>query len=424
MLVAGIVVGWIVRGDRCAKEKIAVNASWQDQIQSQQSEHGRLAEQNKSLMEQISQYQASQKDHTNRARELSDSLKEAFAKRDELQRQMKDIRGNLEVAIAQRNRLRDSLEKNPPGQAAALKQKDDKIFQLSRELTSWQSRVPPLVQRFQERNSQANELQAELEKAQARLQILEDMIRSDQTRIEPVDADSLPHGGDASNEPNALTSAHDTSALQDQIDESDHGSCLSDAQQIEEDADSGDNDESLVDQNVSFETEAGDSAGNSAGRHPIEEDDAGDSADDSLVDQNASFDARAGESAGDVESPGDLVSDEPARDDAEDVTDESPFNGIFGYDSEISDETVMRNSAPVAYDRDSDDLKMIKGIGPSIEKTLNDLGVYRFHQIAEMTEYEIDRVAQQLRGFRSRIYREDWIGQARDLQYQKNNDRH
>jgi predicted flap endonuclease-1-like 5' DNA nuclease len=52
---------------------------------------------------------------------------------------------------------------------------------------------------------------------------------------------------------------------------------------------------------------------------------------------------------------------------------------------------------------------------------LHGLGIVRFHQIAEMSEYDIDRVAQQLRGFRSRIYREDWIGQARDLQYQKNN---
>ena len=72
---------------------------------------------------------------------------------------------------------------------------------------------------------------------------------------------------------------------------------------------------------------------------------------------------------------------------------------------------------------EQDDLKQIKGIGPAIEKTLNELGVYRYHQIAEMSEYDIDRVAQQLKGFRSRIYREDWIGQARDLQYEKSNHR-
>ena len=58
-LVVGVVLGWIFRSDRSAREKIAVNAGWQDQLGSQQSEHNRLAEQNKSLMEQISQYQAS-----------------------------------------------------------------------------------------------------------------------------------------------------------------------------------------------------------------------------------------------------------------------------------------------------------------------------------------------------------------------------
>ena len=36
-----------------------------------------------------------------------------------------------------------------------------------------------------------------------------------------------------------------------------------------------------------------------------------------------------------------------------------------------------------------------------------------------MSEYDIDRVARELRGFRSRIYREDWIGQARMLQFEK-----
>ncbi len=46
------------------------------------------------------------------------------------------------------------------------------------------------------------------------------------------------------------------------------------------------------------------------------------------------------------------------------------------------------------------------------------MGIFHFHQIAEMSEYEIDRVAKRLKGFRSRIYREDWIGQARELRDQ------
>lgn len=375
MLVIGVIVGWMVRGDRCAKEKIAVNASWQDQIQSQQSEHGRLAEQNKSLMEQISQYQASQKDYSNRARELSDSLKEAFSKRDELQRQLKDYRGNLEVAIAQRDRLRNSLQNNPAGQASALKEKDDKIFGLSRELTSWQSRVPPLVQRFQERDKQARELEAELESAKARLQALEDMVKSDQTRIEPLDADSLPDGGDASNEPNALTSAHDTSELQDQIVQKSDDD-LTDQDQIDER-----DDDDLIDQN------------------PVENDEK------------------------DVVSLQDFEEAAETEDDRIEVAEDESFDAVFAradYNEEPVQEAGAKEPAEVlANGNERDDLRMIKGIGPSIEKTLNNLGVYRFHQIAEMSEYEIDRVAQQLKGFRSRIYREDWIGQARDLQYQK-----
>lgn len=66
-----------------------------------------------------------------------------------------------------------------------------------------------------------------------------------------------------------------------------------------------------------------------------------------------------------------------------------------------------------------DPLQAIKGIGPAIEKTLNEMGIFRFQQIAEMSEYEIDRVAKRLKGFHSRIYREDWIGQARELRDQE-----
>lgn len=89
----------------------------------------------------------------------------------------------------------------------------------------------------------------------------------------------------------------------------------------------------------------------------------------------------------------------------------------------LPDEAVAEEAAAVrdsaAADRlngqGPDDLKQIKGVGPAIEKTLNEVGIHRLQQIAEMSEYDIDRVAQRLKGFRSRIYREDWIGQARDL---------
>lgn len=65
-----------------------------------------------------------------------------------------------------------------------------------------------------------------------------------------------------------------------------------------------------------------------------------------------------------------------------------------------------------------DKLQAIKGVGPAIEKTLNEMGIFRFQQIAEMSEYDIDRIASCLKGLRSRIYREDWLGQARELRDQ------
>jgi predicted flap endonuclease-1-like 5' DNA nuclease len=61
-----------------------------------------------------------------------------------------------------------------------------------------------------------------------------------------------------------------------------------------------------------------------------------------------------------------------------------------------------------------DDLKLISGIGPSIEKTLHALGVYHFRQIAELTPDNVAWIDQRLR-FRGRIEREDWIGQAKRL---------
>ena len=365
MLIVGAILGWIFRSDRCAKEKIAVNAGWQKEVQSQQGEHDRMAQQNKSLMEQISQYQASQKDYSNRARELSESLKEAFAQRDQLQRQIKDIRGNLEVAIAQRDRFHSSLKNRESGdQAAALKEKDDKIFRLSRELTSWQSRVPPLVERFQAKNQEARDLAEELDQARKEIARLEELTSFDQTRIEPMDAETLPGGGDASNEPLAVTAEHDTSTIQDE------------------------------------------GPGENAGTD-IEE--SGES----------TYDA-AGESGNVTEA----VSDD-GDDESREV--ESTVDGDDEFEPE--NEAVVADGqdaiADAQTDEDSvaDDLKLIKGIGPSIEKTLNGLGIERFQQIADMSEFEIDRVAQHLRGFRSRIYREDWIGQARDLHYDKSNKR-
>jgi predicted flap endonuclease-1-like 5' DNA nuclease/uncharacterized protein YoxC len=324
MAVSGVVVGWILRGKRSLEEKAAVSAGWQEQINAQRTEDDRLTDQNKALMEQISQYQASNKDAKNRAKELSEAVQEAFARRDELQRDIKDIRGNLEAAVTERDQLQSDMSANA-GATADAQDQDVRIRKLQRELENWQNRLPPLIEKFRQRNEDAEQLTIDLAAAQERIAELESTGESGNTRIEPVsDPDSLTDGRDASNDP---------------IDADEP-----DAESVAE---------------IEGET------------------------------------ATASET--EAESDLDEVEEEEEEEEEEDSINE-PINGA------------------------RDKLQAIKGVGPAIEKTLNEMGIFRFQQIADMSEYDIDRVAKRLKGFRSRIYREDWIGQARNLRDQQSGD--
>ncbi len=62
----------------------------------------------------------------------------------------------------------------------------------------------------------------------------------------------------------------------------------------------------------------------------------------------------------------------------------------------------------------ADDLKRIGGIGPKMEQTLNELGIYHFDQLAGLTDQEIAWVDSRLR-FKGRIERDNWVGQAKTL---------
>ena len=65
-----------------------------------------------------------------------------------------------------------------------------------------------------------------------------------------------------------------------------------------------------------------------------------------------------------------------------------------------------------------DDLKLIYGIGPVMERTLNRLGVTSFEQIARFTRKDIERVAEALQSFPDRIVRDNWVEGAKK-EYQK-----
>ncbi len=61
------------------------------------------------------------------------------------------------------------------------------------------------------------------------------------------------------------------------------------------------------------------------------------------------------------------------------------------------------------------DLTKISGIGPVIQKRLNEIGIYSFQQISELTPEMIDRIAVAIKFFPDRIGRDNWIGQAAAL---------
>nr|WP_321254059.1 NADH-quinone oxidoreductase subunit NuoE [uncultured Ruegeria sp.] len=81
-------------------------------------------------------------------------------------------------------------------------------------------------------------------------------------------------------------------------------------------------------------------------------------------------------------------------------------------------ETKAKENAPetlsAARDGKADDLKLLKGVGPKLEQTLNELGFYHFDQIAAWTPDQVAWVDARLK-FKGRIERDGWIEQAGKL---------
>jgi len=219
------------------------------------------------------------------------------------------------------------------------------------------------------------------------------MVGSDETRVEPVGPGSLQEGLDASNDPMDGEQADESQvfeALGEEAGEQD----VSAPDPEEEEVSWDDIVTAAVEDEVRGESER---VADATVHEPTEEEP---SVLLEAIRETEDFEAR--------------------RDDDERVEDE-PLPEDSGAGDDDDDDVFARSTGDddFAASLGRDDLKMIKGVGPAIEKTLNEMGIFRFDQIAGMSEYDIDRVANRLKGFRTRIYREDWIGQARELQDRK-----
>lgn len=78
---------------------------------------------------------------------------------------------------------------------------------------------------------------------------------------------------------------------------------------------------------------------------------------------------------------------------------------------------LERNAPPPLLDAPGtpDDLKLIVGVGPVIERMLYQMGIATYRQIARLTERDIDEIEARLREFPGRIRRDGWVTQARAL---------
>ncbi|SHM24459.1 LSU ribosomal protein L21P [Roseovarius litoreus] len=74
-----------------------------------------------------------------------------------------------------------------------------------------------------------------------------------------------------------------------------------------------------------------------------------------------------------------------------------------------------KDAAPAKKaDAAGDDLKLLSGVGPALEKKLHESGVTTFAQIAAWTDADIADMDEKL-SFKGRIEREGWVEQAKEL---------
>jgi predicted flap endonuclease-1-like 5' DNA nuclease len=82
---------------------------------------------------------------------------------------------------------------------------------------------------------------------------------------------------------------------------------------------------------------------------------------------------------------------------------------------------LENNAAPPLLDGPNapDDLKLIVGIGPVLERMLHQMGISTYRQIARWSERDIDEFDARLPEFPGRIRRDAWVTQARELHQSK-----
>jgi len=89
--------------------------------------------------------------------------------------------------------------------------------------------------------------------------------------------------------------------------------------------------------------------------------------------------------------------------------------------AERAKKKVRNRMAASAGNSGKDDLKLINGVGPALEKKLNDLGIFTFKQVSEFDTDMVGTVNDAIEFFPGRVQRDDWVGQSKKLHQTKMN---
>ncbi|MDJ0758767.1 MAG: hypothetical protein QNJ19_05170 [Woeseiaceae bacterium] len=162
-LAAGCIIGWLIRAARSRAEKAAINSGWRDQFDAQATERKRIEHQNRSLMRQVSELQL-------RINERGSSEKKTAAK------------PAAEAPSAPPEEATESVVSQDTKKAQADELTARRIAKLENEIRNWQQRVPPVIERFRQRDADAKRLEDELAEAQALIARYEQQPRFDETR--------------------------------------------------------------------------------------------------------------------------------------------------------------------------------------------------------------------------------------------------
>jgi predicted flap endonuclease-1-like 5' DNA nuclease len=86
---------------------------------------------------------------------------------------------------------------------------------------------------------------------------------------------------------------------------------------------------------------------------------------------------------------------------------------LRGRINELEAALAKARAQPAAAEADFGDLKLVRGIGPKLEKALKAQGVTSVRQIADWSDADVVAVAEKIGLKAGRIRKEDWVGSAK-----------